>query len=77
MMAMKKIALAISMEAPAMPPKPRMPAISATIRNVTTQLSMTRTSVSVSIGAAETTAPSPAETIQAGNDGSGPESREI
>jgi len=45
MMAMKKIALAISMDAPAMPPKPRIPAISATIKNVTTQLSMIRTSV--------------------------------
>ena len=38
---MKKMILAISIEAPAMPPKPRMPAISAMIRNVTTQLSMT------------------------------------
>jgi hypothetical protein len=37
--------LAISIEAPAMPPKPKMPAIRAMIRNVTTQLSMTRTSV--------------------------------
>src|SRR5712671_994849 len=36
------MALAISMDAPATPPKPRMPAISATIRNVTTQLSMTQ-----------------------------------
>jgi hypothetical protein len=34
------------MEAPAMPPKPRMPAIKAMIRNVTTQLNMVRTSVS-------------------------------
>ena len=40
--AMKKMVLAISMEAPAMPPKPKMPAISAMIRNVTTQLNMTR-----------------------------------
>src|ERR1700719_2379418 len=39
--AMKKIALAISMEAPAMPPKPRTPAMSAMIRKVTTQLNMT------------------------------------
>src|SRR5438477_4695154 len=42
MMAMKKIALAISMETPAMPPKPKMPAISAMIKKVTTQPSMTR-----------------------------------
>ena len=42
MTAMKKMILAISMEAPAMPPKPRIPAINATTRNVTTQLSMTR-----------------------------------
>src|SRR5262249_28256872 len=40
MTAMKKIALAISTDAPAMPPKPRTPAISAMIRNVTTQLNM-------------------------------------
>jgi len=32
--------LAISIEAPATPPKPKMPAISATIKNVTTQPSM-------------------------------------
>src|SRR5437879_6503042 len=38
--------LAISIEAPAIPPKPRMPAISAMIRNVTTQLSMTRPPIS-------------------------------
>ena len=38
--AMKKMILAISIEAPAMPPKPRMPAISAMTRNVTTQPSM-------------------------------------
>ena len=31
--------------APAIPPKPKTPAISAMMRNVTTQLSMTRTSV--------------------------------
>ena len=37
---MKKMILAISIEAPAMPPKPRMPAINAMIKNVTTQLSM-------------------------------------
>ena len=54
-----------------MPPKPRMPAISATIRNVTTQLNMIRTSVCVSIGAAMMTAPSTAEIIRPGNDGSG------
>ena len=40
--AMKKMILAISIEAPAMPPKPKMPAINATTRNVTTQPSMTR-----------------------------------
>src|SRR5229473_953444 len=43
--AMKKMVLAISTEAPAMPPKPRMPAISAMTKNVTTQLSMIRTFV--------------------------------
>jgi hypothetical protein len=43
--AMKKISLAISMDAPARPPKPRTPAISAIIRNVTTQLSMVRTPI--------------------------------
>jgi hypothetical protein len=43
--AIKKIALAISMDAPAMPPKPRMPAINAMTRKVTTQLSMTLTFV--------------------------------
>jgi len=32
--------LAISTEAPAMPPKPKMPAISAMTKNVTTQLSI-------------------------------------
>jgi hypothetical protein len=40
---MKKMILAISIEAPAMPPKPRTPAISAIIKNVTTQLSMVST----------------------------------
>jgi hypothetical protein len=45
--AMKKIALAISMEVPATPPKPRTPAINATIRNVTTQPNMGTTSVSL------------------------------
>src|SRR4051794_16933985 len=39
---MKKMILAISMDAPATPPKPRMPAISATIRKVTTQPNITR-----------------------------------
>ena len=42
---MKKIALAISMDTPATPPKPRMPAINATIRNVTTQLNMIQPSI--------------------------------
>src|SRR6266576_2130947 len=45
MTAIKKMTLAISIEAPAMPPKPKMPAIRAMIRKVTTQLSMFRTSV--------------------------------
>src|SRR5205085_213141 len=40
--AMKKMILAISMEAPATPPKPRMPAINAITRKVTTQPNMTR-----------------------------------
>src|ERR1700744_3698338 len=40
MTATKKMILAISTEAPAMPPKPKMPAINATIKNVTTQLNM-------------------------------------
>jgi hypothetical protein len=44
--AMKKMILAISIDAPATPPKPRMPAISATTKNVTTQLSMVRPSIS-------------------------------
>ena len=42
--AIKKIVLAISMEAPARPPKPNTPAINAIIRKVTTQLNMTRSS---------------------------------
>ncbi|MHC2681770.1 acyl-CoA thioesterase FadM [Bradyrhizobium diazoefficiens] len=42
--AMKKMILAISIEAPAMPPKPRIPAISAITRNVTTQPSMVKSS---------------------------------
>ncbi len=53
---MKKIALAISMEAPAMPPKPRIPAINATTRNVTTQLSMTRPRLAVALAMAATAA---------------------
>src|SRR6266487_2453957 len=40
----ENMTIAISIETPAIPPKPRMPAISAMIRNVTTQLSMTWTS---------------------------------
>jgi hypothetical protein len=43
---MKKMILAISMEAPANPPKPKMPATNAMIKNVTTQLNMFKTSVS-------------------------------
>ncbi len=46
---MKKMILAISIDAPARPPKPRIPAISAIIRNVTTQLSMVKTSVSMTV----------------------------
>jgi hypothetical protein len=42
---MKKMTLAISIDVPAMPPKPRRPATKAIIRKVTTQLNMTRTSV--------------------------------
>lgn len=45
---MKKIVLAISIETPAMPPKPRTPAINAMTKKVTTQLNMIQTSVSVS-----------------------------
>src|SRR5260370_36862358 len=41
---MKKMILAISIEAPATAPKPKIPAINAMIRNGTTQPSMTRTS---------------------------------
>src|SRR5665213_1446141 len=41
MTAIKKMALAISIDAPAIPPKPRIPAISATTKKVTTQLNMT------------------------------------
>src|ERR1700738_685769 len=40
--AMKKMTLAISIEAPAMPPKPKMPAIRAMMRKVTTQLNITQ-----------------------------------
>src|SRR5260370_1313504 len=44
MTTMKKMTLAISIDVPAMPPKPRRPAINARIRKVTTQLNMTRSS---------------------------------
>ena len=44
--AMKKIDLGDFNEETATPPKPRMPAINATTKNVTTQLNMARTSVS-------------------------------
>src|SRR5882724_651188 len=76
--AMKKIALAISTEAPAIPPKPRTPAISATTRNVTTQLSTTPPLLPVSLSMLRPSRrTSAAETIQAGNEGSGRRNPEI
>ena len=76
--AMKKIALAISTEAPAMPPKPKIPAINATIRNVTTQLNMTRPLACFSRdGCQQGLRASTAETIRPRNEGSRGQNPEI
>ena len=72
-MAMKKIALAISMETPAMPPKPRIPAINATIRNVTTQLSMTRPRLAVALAMTATAVSAHRLTEQSGPETKVPE----
>src|SRR5712671_5141794 len=76
--AIKKMTLAISIEAPAMPPKPKMPAISAMIKNVTTQLNMVLTSVRSERGGHRRRA-SVVEIMWRGNkgsEGSGPQKRQ-